>query len=539
MDNSLKADAGSTALPIIQTKNNVFSLKRIHVFYALFVCVLAFLLMYRLDVYPSPWFDEGAYLNAARTFAEDGVYAEKSSEGYRYNGAVVSVGPTVILPISFVYKIFGASVVAGRLVIVAYGVVTLVALYGLANALVDQRLALVTIVLAIFGWGNQMPLTFRTVMGEMPAFGLLCLGLWLWIAIKQHKLSTLCVVGLMIGLASITKFQIALFALPAMLVAMLLDRVYYRQRGWDFYIIPGVIAGVIFFGWVYYSLYVLGVGDRVPTEDFQQLRSIGIGAYFTLDFRVFSTNLVALTTENGFHGFFIAAFIYVVITHLRRTPEAAQWGLLNVFLLGSIVLYLTSPDLPASNRAAIPIYLLGTVFVARLGYTLTDGYRLPWRDLIRVVRPIRNGTDRAYERSALTLAIMLGVAASLLIVPFVRASFNVAYSGGDAPYQAAQYLTDHEPSDALIETWDKEMAILSDHQYHHPPQIVQAHHNAYIRNFSDQPASAYYDFREHVTADYVVIGPFSRWAQLYDGRLDDYTLVFTASDGTYDVYRKR
>src|SRR5215203_5803510 len=78
----------------------------------------AFLLVYKLDQYPRPWYDEGSHLHVAKNFALNGVYADYSSEGNRPFGPAVGVGPTVLLPIALLFKLGGVSIPLARVVIV-------------------------------------------------------------------------------------------------------------------------------------------------------------------------------------------------------------------------------------------------------------------------------------------------------------------------------------------------------------------------------------------------------------------------------------
>ena len=99
----------------------------------------AFLLVYHLDQYPAPWYDEGSHLHVAKNFALNGVYSDFSSEGNRPFGPAVGVGPTVLLPIALLFKVGGVSIPLARVVIVVYGVLALALLYLVTARLVNRR----------------------------------------------------------------------------------------------------------------------------------------------------------------------------------------------------------------------------------------------------------------------------------------------------------------------------------------------------------------------------------------------------------------
>ena len=108
------------------------------------LCVL-FLALYNLTDYPLTWYDEGSHLHVPKTLLRFGEYADYSSEGYRYYGPTIGVGPTVLLPVAGVFKIFGAGLAQARLVIVIYLLATIVVFYRLADQLGGRRLAWVAV----------------------------------------------------------------------------------------------------------------------------------------------------------------------------------------------------------------------------------------------------------------------------------------------------------------------------------------------------------------------------------------------------------
>jgi hypothetical protein len=222
---------------------------------------------------------------------------------------------------------------------------------------------------------------------------------------------------------------------------------------------------------------------------------------------------------------------------LPRSSVGQRWGILTVLIAFSAFFYLIMAGVsPEHNRLTIPMYLFGSLAVARLLFALLGGYDIGWRELPRA---LRRGDLRP---SALIPIVAIGLAITLVALPLLRAGFNVTRSGGDAPYRVAAWLRDHAPSDALIETWDREMTILTSNPYHLPPQMIQAVHNAHIADPSQPSAGEVYQTLNKVTPDYIVIGPMSRWAELYPPSvLSDYELVYKVGEQAqeYEVYARR
>jgi hypothetical protein len=271
---------------------------------------------------------------------------------------------------------------------------------------------------------------------------------------------------------------------------------------------------------------------RDPAADIEALQETGTNSYFVIDLQQNMDNLFALTSGEAFGGFFLAGLLVGLILAFRRKEEEGQnWGILSAFLVTSIGVYLlTGATLVEANRSAIPMYLIGTLFVGRLFYSLTNGYTFDWQDF-------RESIIKQKELNTTTIVRVIALAAviGIICLPAVRAVYNVARSGDDTPYLTADFLNDHANDNDVIETWDKEIGILSDHIYHYPPQVVQAYHNAYIRG-NGPPANEKYDFRDYGTPQFIVIGPQSRWADFYpEARLDDYALVATYGD--YEIYQ--
>ena len=60
---------------------------------AALIAVALLLALVNLPYAPRTWFDEGSHLHVPKTLVQHGVYADISSEGYRYYGPTVGVGP--------------------------------------------------------------------------------------------------------------------------------------------------------------------------------------------------------------------------------------------------------------------------------------------------------------------------------------------------------------------------------------------------------------------------------------------------------------
>ena len=92
----------------------------------------------------------------------------------------------------------------------------------------------------------------------------------------------------------------------------------------------------------------------------------------------------------------------------------------------------------------------------------------------------------------------------------------------------------------MIETWERELAILTDHTYHYPDQLMLAKIDDFVFK-----GGGYYslgkDYFDSVRPDYVVDGWFARGNFVYDADFlkSNAQLLATFGDGDwrYDIYQ--
>ena len=159
------------------------------------------LVLFNLADYPLTWFDEGSHLHVPKAIVKFGKYADYSSEGFRYDGPSVGVGPTVMLPIAAMFKIFGIGLLQARLVTATYLVATIIAFYLLAKQFGSWKFATVATMFLVVNRSTSLVEYGRQVLGEVPGLFFLLLGLLLWF--KSWTLSStrrLVLVGICFGL---------------------------------------------------------------------------------------------------------------------------------------------------------------------------------------------------------------------------------------------------------------------------------------------------------------------------------------------------
>lgn len=510
------------------TENTSGQINRLYyVLLAGVILLTAFLLVFRLAEYPAPWYDEGSHLHVAENLAVNGVYADFSSEGNRAYGPAIGVGPTVMLPAALAFQIFGISIPVARALIVVYAVLALAALFALSTHLVNQRMALLALVLLVLAPGVEFIFNSRTVLGEIPGLFFVLAGFWVWFR-SESRLPWLIGAGVLFGLAAITKNQYALVVLPTLLIGWIADMIWYRQYPWWHFVSVGVISGLMFFGWLAVVLFALGDAGSM-SENLATLRVASSGAFFIFGLPEMERAARYLVDSGVYGGLLLPAILYVGFLALRRSKDGQQWGMLLIFVLINLFLFISSLAWPRYAFAGVAI---GAIFVARMLYDLTGGLQFRWQQM----RDFLNDSKAAAPIVAPRL-VVLGLMIVLVVLPLYLQINSVVRQGSDDAYQMADYLNNNIATDALIETWEQELSVLTDHQYHYPPQVVLAYSVDEVwRNGT--PANELYDFRDYVDPDYLVIGPFGKYTWLYPPEyLASYEMV--TSIGAYDLYQRQ
>jgi hypothetical protein len=495
---------------------------------SLSIVSILFLLVYHLPEYPTPWYDEGSHLHVAKNFALNGIYADSSSEGYRSFGPVIGVGPTVLLPIAYLFRLSGVGIATARLVIVVYGLLTLLAIYGLALLLLkNEWLALLSIGLLVLSPGVDFITNSRTVLGEVPGLFFISAGLWLWLRAEKPDIQTLVGVGALMGLASITKNQYAMFVLPSLFCCWMADLLYYKRRGWKTFVIPGVIAGLMFVGWL---LVVLMISSRNGdlAESFATLRTASAGAFFVLKLQTISEAARFLISSPVYGGLLIPAGLYTIFFCRRKSQEGQRHATVAIFILLGLGMFLASLGW---ERYAFAPLALSSIFVVRLMVEFFTRFNLNWTDVKASLR------EQTASPLLLVAFLFVGWVVVGVALPAAR-QLQLSFTGGnDYAYQVADYLQLKVPQDAVIETWEQELAVLTNHRYHYPPQVELA--NAVSRQWlGGPPVGDSYDFRTYGNPDYLVNGPFSQYTEIYWAeRLTNYQRIETI--GPYEIYKRK
>lgn len=482
------------------------------------VVVVLFLALYNLTDYPTTWFDEGSHLHVPKTLVRFGVYADYSSEGFRYYGPTVGVGPTVMLPIAAVFRLFGIGLLQARLVMVLYLLVTVYVFYRLACELGGRQLAWVATALLITSRGVSLLEYGRQVLGEVPGLFFMVAGLALWFAAwEKADWRRLGLVGLLLGLAMVTKNQYLLVLAPMLGLAWLANLVYYRTVPHRVFIIPGLVSIACFALWQVYM--ILYLGPATASENLTMLREQTAGAALVFSPELMKESIKYLVSLDVYLGMLLPVLVYGFVISLPRQREGQRWGTLFILIIVNLAWYVVASI--GWPRYAFPGLAIASLFVASFFHRLTEGFQMGGVALWQALKLRQSDL----HKHALRWAILVWLAI-MITRPLLYIMQQVVSPPVNAPAAMAAYLDKYVPHEALIETFEPEMGFLTDHNYHFAPTVALQQAVRHVWLDGPPPAESY-DFVQKEHPDYVLVGPFAHWINLYpaDSLAAHYRLV--------------
>ena len=487
-----------------------------------------FFVFLNLTGFPEPWFDEGSHLHVPKTLVKYGVYADYSSDGFRYYGPTIGVGPTVMLPIAGMFKVFGIGLLQARIVVALYMVAAVYVFYKLVKDLSNGKLAFAAVALLVSSRSILFVTYGRQILGEVPGLFFLVLGLLLWFANwGNNNWKRLTLIGFLFGLAMITKYQYLLFLAPTLILAWFLDIFYYKTTSHKNFLIPGIVAAVSFALWQAITLQFMGPATAL--ENLVLLRASAEGAAFNFDPAQIARNFGALLARSVYLWALFPAVIYGFFVSRPRTSEGQKWGVLYLLMTLNLAWFVIA-SIGWIRYAFLGLAVAG-IFIARMFHDATGGFQF---DFGGSLKGFFNSffSGRNAFRWALVAWLFL-----IVSMPMAKNTLEIAQGGSHDAEHMAAYLDANVPQDALIETWDPEIGFFSDHNFHYPPNALLAVAVEQIYA-GGEPVSKQYTFVQDEKPDYILAGDFTKWVKVYsvDKLFGQYEWVATV--GKYDLFER-
>lgn len=481
------------------------------------ILLLLGLMLFRQPLFPAPWFDEGLNVSTAATLAREGVYALPNSDGPRLMDPAIQTGPTVLVPIALVYRLFGVGIMPARLVMVAFALLALVAYGLLARRLVGATAALLAVGLLLVGSRQEYTsfvIVGRQVLGEVPALGYYALGLLIWFHVveqPQRRIPGLVLSGLSWGIAMVTKSQILLLWPVCLGLLLLLDWFYYQRAGKLAFIIPGVVMVACVLAWYAAQYAMIGperfhANSAVLREGFA-LHIVGVNPNHW-------RNAVSTIWQTGWWIWGVPGIIWGLWQARQRSSRGFRHAVgLALPVIGAC--WFAALSVGWGRYAFYPMVLsviwtaglLADLWRGRLGFAGWSGWRIVAGALV-----------------LLYVAANGGLLVRNLVAP------------SDTGYLAMQaYLRTEVPADAVIETWAWEMMAIPQ-PIHHPPTEITNLVTDYIWSRREKPPTGLYNAYEG-NPTYILHNTFSMWTGIYDEALsDEGNATHIVTFGSYELY---
>jgi 4-amino-4-deoxy-L-arabinose transferase-like glycosyltransferase len=506
-------------------------------FWAAFLSIVVFLLLYRLNSWPPVWWDEGWTLSAVRNWILNGHLGN-----YRDGVAIPPGIPLrfpVAVPVAISMKLFGIGTWQGRLPGVVFTVLAL-AMYGyIVSKMYDRRTGVATLVLLVCLSPNAFqPIIFgRQVLAEIPMMFYLLGGYTLlWLALTKSAWWSAGAV-ILFGIGMHAKLQVPPFWLVSIVLAIWLA---IKHRQWrSTKILAWVTAGSILIAAIVYLIQnSIMPGSFNSPELLYLLINLSV---VTIDGTIrwkamYTTVIFALPELLGYlwAGRLIIRNIFahridaqLDINSLETNREilkAAIWGLGASWMVWYITMSMYW------IRYIFPAYMIGLIFVSAFVGKHTNGYDIQW--IFRQISALlfkRELNRPNIKAAAIVIAFSIALAFAIGTMRLQLAPSILQ------PETAAAYLRSNIPDGAKVETYESELFFLAPElNYHFPPDLVSM--QLYWRANIDRQYPINYDPLKS-NPEYLIVGPYAQSWGVYDDTLIQKSFELIEEVGGYKVYR--
>ncbi|HMR98871.1 MAG TPA: glycosyltransferase family 39 protein [Anaerolineales bacterium] len=479
--------------------------------------------IYNQPYYPVTWFDEGLALQGALNLVNHGQYAMRSVEGFRtLDQPLIANGPGLIIPIAIIFKIFGVGLLQARILAAVFFLATALLFFRISSALYSAPSALVSVFLLLSIPDEGFLFYGRQALGNVPALMYFFIGFLFFLALGKKKQTRYAILsGLFFGLALVTKGQYWIFV-PALGLAVVADYFYYKQ-------IRPIDSMIVLFVMFACAALWLGVQYKlVGAENFDaHVAALDSSAEVTiLAFRPgrIPGNIWYLI-RSGFLFFVGPGLLLSFLESRQRNMVGLGKFMLAVFVTVWVIWFcFASVGWP---RYTFEAFSIGLVFSGEAFYRIYLFIRKSWN-----LREKRLTWQQILLRAS-SLFLLAGFAwAGNSLFQQVR-DIDVRYDA--TPEKFADYIVQNLPADAVIESWEWEIDLLTpDHTYHHPANRWVDLKTAETQ-FGETTGETYDPMAYH--PEYLIDGPFSKWTGMYTEFLAGGCCVSVVTVENYTLYK--
>ncbi|WP_129633123.1 hypothetical protein [Candidatus Oscillochloris fontis] len=473
---------------------------------------------------PEPQWDEGWTMTVARTWVEQGVYAQPL-DGTLIAPSLAASFPTVV-PVALAFKLLGVGYWQGRMAIALLNLLSLAALALLARRLYGVSVGIMVIptllLTTIHVTGNPL-FVGRQAMGEPAMMLLLCLAFFTMLPALAGSWRWMLVTVGLFGLALVTKAQ----TLPFWIVAMFapLPLLFWRRHLVMLVRILVIIVGSLGAARLIAAAWNLLVFDpTLPVPEVVGLTRT-VATVFTLASRQLGLLWIGAIAVPALLGMAWASW------GIFRQRLQIDWGdpiqIVRVSILAFVLswlgwfLFLAV----AWARYLYPVVFLGAIFTTAMLTDWTGDFRPA-----EVLRRLRSGGRPGY--TALVALTVLCMAPPATVFHQI---FTYPISTDQPLLATSAWIKAHVPADARVETNETELFVSLDQPYHFPP--YQEHVVANQRLLLHESVPFTYDPLV-ADPDYLVTGRQEQAWQLYAPYIEAGHFQLLQEFGVYRIYAR-
>jgi hypothetical protein len=264
--------------------------------------------------------------------------------------------------------------------------------------------------------------------------------------------------------------------------------------------------------WTLAQFQFLGPGSFV--ENMRQTRQAAGGAIFVFDRHAMLRAGYYLLRPDLYGGLLVPALGYALWRARRRDAQGLAEALI-VLMVGLWLLWYVAASL-GWPRYAFPAIAFGAILIARAIVDL-----ISW---LRRSAPLQRG-----------LAIGVGAYTALIIALPLALSTSAIVRPDNSAQRFAAYMDANVPPNAIVETWEPELGLLTDHRYHYPP--IALLDTAVRHQWLGGPPLVYNGLRD--APAYVVVGGFSAYTNVYPPDILTRDYVEQQQIGSYVLFRHK
>ncbi len=508
----------TTAMPSMAAKRG--SLLRIN----LLLLVIALpLLLIKLNVYPTPWYDEGYSIQVSQSVVSDGFYGTyNATEGYRPFDPTISSGPMTILPVAVAFKLLGSGYIQARTVIVIYGILGLLVAYALTRELFGPMAALVAVLLMLFpGVFTFEAVGYiqlsRQMLGEVPSFALILFGLWVWFYCwERGKLGLLVVSGLLMGLGVSSKPQV-IFTFGTAIGIIALVRTFRQPRWFLRYMLPPALVVGVFVAWTVIQNAGMTAAMRQESPDLL-LEAMKLHFFTGLFGRTISNTGWLLTAVMIFSG----AITLIQLGWRRKSnlPLTNQeWGMATLSLIAILMAIWYAFLSVGFERYTFLGFMCGLLLLGNVVYKV----------VMALGQRLHLNNQYVYG----------GLVALLILVVVGGNAYPIVTHWRDENHvqEMADFIDANVPQTAIIESVEVELNSLTTHHEIHRANYTYLYEAIRQRWHENIPFDLKYNVLQ-ADPDYLVVGQTSNWLELYNKILVGLSFKPLARFGDYQLLQR-